>query len=335
MAATIKDISKMTGLSIATISKYLNGGNVLEQNRKAIEEAIEQLDFTVNEFARSLKTSKSRTIGILIPNLSNTFSTNLIAQAEDMLRNQGYSVIISSCKNDVRLEKECTRFLISKMVDGIISIPVSSDGSFIEIAQSKNVPIVLVDRYTKPLLCDCVIINNHEAAREATQYLINNGHRRIAFLGGDEQLYTSLERYNGYLQALQDSDITLDEKLCAFGDLAMESGYNLAKQLLLRKDPPTAIFVAQYRMTLGAIMAINELGVRIPEDVSVIGFDNLEQTQIVNPPLTLVSQPLHEIARCAVDMLLRRVENREDAGRPPQLIKLATQLYVRGSVRAV
>lgn len=162
MPATMKDIARRTGLGLATISKYLNGGHVLEKNRIAIEAAIEELDFTVNEFARNLKTSKSHTIGVVIPELGNLFTTTIVTALEDTLRRHGYGIIISDCRTNERLEKEAVRFLLGKMVDGIINMPVNQGGGHLLPALEKNIPVVLIDRMIPSLSgrVNAVLIDN-------------------------------------------------------------------------------------------------------------------------------------------------------------------------------
>lgn len=179
MGATIKDISKSTGLSIGTISKFINGGTVREKNKIIIEEAIEKMDFKVNELARALKTSKTMTIGVLIPSLENIFCTGIVSNIENILLRKGYSTIICDYQDNPLLEKEKLNFLLNKRVDGLIIVPLSENKEEIEKILQSKIPIVLIDRMLEAIQCDMVIVDNLNASYQAVEHLIVNGHKRI------------------------------------------------------------------------------------------------------------------------------------------------------------
>lgn len=331
MAATIKDIAKRTGLGLATISKYLNGGNVREENRKAIEQAIKELDFRVNEFARGLKTSKSKTIGVIIPELSNLFCTNIITIIEDILRQKGYAIIVCDCRTDEKLEYEATEFLINKMVDGIISMPVSSDGKYLELPLAKGIPVVLIDRKVEEYSVDAVVVDNVSASENAVDYLMKNGHKNIGIICGPKDVFTSEQRLLGYYQAFVKRGILPKERLIAYGSYTVESGYECLKHLMTENKEMSAVFVTNYEMTLGAIIAINELGIKIPDELSIIGFDNLQLSKVVQPKLTVVSQPIFEIAEQAAHIMLKRLS--EEPSDEVETINLSTELILGDSVK--
>lgn len=308
MAATMKDIASRTGLGLATISKYLNGGTVREKNRIAIEEAIKELDFTVNEFARSLKTHQSKTIGIVIPELSNVFITSIISVMEDVLRKKGYGILVCDSRTDEVLERQAVQFLLNKMVDGIVMMPVSRNSHALEPALQKKIPIVLIDRMIDGTehFVDAVLVDNHRAAYESTSYLIEQGHRKIGILVGPKDVSTSLQRLQGYREALQENGLPVLESLIYYSDYTLQGGYQAAKVFFEQENQATALFVTNYEMTLGTILRVNELGLSIPEQISLIGFDNLELARIVNPALTIVEQPIHNLGVQAAEMLLSR-----------------------------
>lgn len=332
MGATIKDIANKTGLGLATISKYLNGGNVLEKNRQAIEQAIEELNFTVNEFARGLKTNKSKTIGVVIPELNNIFITTIITVIEDILRKSGYGVIVCDCRTDPIREKESVQFLVNKMVDGIVNMPVSSDGSHLEPALEKNIPIVLIDRMISKLRdkVDSVLIDNVGASERATQYLIENGHSKIGTIVGPHDVYTSQQRLLGYRQAFIKNGLVPDDSYVIYSDYTVQGGYEGFKILLERHSDLSAVYVTNYEMTLGTIIAVNEIGLKIPQQMSIIGFDNLQLYQVVKPKLTIISQPLEEIGRKVADLLLNRLIG--ESGEPARVVTLSTNLQIGESV---
>ena len=332
MAATMKDIANYTGLGLATISKYFNGGNVLEKNKVAIEQAIEKLDFTVNEFARGLKTSKSKTVGVIIPELSNIFVTNIITIIEDILRKKGYGVIVCDCRTDETLERESVQFLVNKMVDGIINMPVCKDGEHLEPALAKNIPVVLIDRMINNLKArvDAVVVDNVSASEKATCHLIENGHQKIGIVIGPREIFTSQQRLLGYNQAFIKNGLIPDNGLVKYSDYTVQGGYESTKLMLARHSDLTAVFVTNYEMTLGAIIAINELGIKLPQELSVIGFDNMQLSQVVKPKLTIITQPLEEIGEQVAKVMLSRLLSNGDY--QPDIITLSTQLQLGESV---
>lgn len=333
MAATIKDIRKLTGLSLSTISKYLNGGNVREENKKAIEEAIEKLDFRVNEFARSLKTNRSKTIGVLIPELNSTFHTTIIADVENILRKHGYGIIICDSWLNKDIEKQALEFLLSKMVDGIITIPYDKSGEHLKAADKCDVPVVLIDRLTTDYKTDAVIVDNSGASEKTVSEFIAKGHSRIGIICGPDGIYTMQERMLGFRKILEKNNIPIDENLIAIEDLTISGGYNGIKRLLSQNPAPTAIYCTNYEITLGAIIAINEIGVKIPQDLSLIGFDNLELSQIVKPKLTIIMQPMRKIAEAAAKLMIDRLENKDV--KESRIIQLDTTLELGESVAPV
>lgn len=333
IGVTIKDVAKYTGLSIATISKYINGGNVLEKNRVLIEDAINTLGFKVNEIARGLKTNRTMTIGILIPTLENVFINNIISNVESILIQNGYSTIICDYREDERLELEKFDFLVNKMVDGIITMPFFMNAEKINEAMAANIPVVLVDRPIKGVNCDVVLVDNLNAAYNAVEHLITRGHRRIGIICGPENVYTAQERLKGYIRVHEDYNLQVDYALVKYGDYQLESGYNLLNELLDMENAPTAVFVTNYEMTLGAVMALNERNIRMPDELSFIGFDNLQMAKIVKPPLSIVVQPMKQIGETAARTLLKRLKG--DTSNYPTMYRLKTELLIRESVREV
>lgn len=331
IAATIKDVAKHTGLSIATISKYINGGNVLENNRTLIDCAIKELDFKVNEIARGLKTNKTMTIGVLIPDLENVFCTSIVSNIENILIQNGYSTIICDYKYNPHLEKEKFNFLLNKLVDGIITMPLGSNSEGVEDAIKRNLPVVLIDRPIKDINCDTVLVDNMNASYDAVEQLIIKGHKRIGIICGPDNIFTAQERLKGYIRVHEDYSMKIDSSLIKKGDYQLESGYNLMNELLECGNPPSAVFVTNYEMTLGSIMAINEKNIKMPEELSFIGFDNLQMARIVKPNLSIVVQPMQQIGETAANILLKRL--RGDMSNFPSMFRLKTELMIKDSVK--
>ena len=335
MAATMKDIAIRTGLGLATISSYFNGGNVREKNRIKIEEAIEELHYEVNEVARGLKTNATRTIGVVIPELNNTFCAEIITGMEDVLRSHGYATIVCDCRTDKKLEREAVEFLIRRRVDGIINMPVDEEGNHLKRFQKMGKPIVLIDRKIQGIDCDSVLVDNKKAAEDAVRYFIERGHRNIGIIGGPEEVFTAQERMAGYYKALESAGIPVRESLIWHGDYTIQGGVRGLEELVQNNPEMTAVFVTNYEMTMGAMIGVNELGIRIPEQLSMIGFDNLQFARACNPKLTIVAQPTDGIAREVAKVMLNHLEN---AGETPGELfseKLETEIIAGKSVRVL
>jgi len=328
--STIKDVAKYTGLSIATISKYINGGNVLDENKIIIKEAIEKLDYKPNTNARGLKTNKTMTIGILIPSLTNIFFTRIISIIEDYLQAKGYGMIVCDFKENHKLEKEKLEFLLSKNVDGIIMVSYGKNHEMIKDLVSKTFPFVLLDHMLKDVACDVVIADNLNASYHAVEELINRQHKHIGIICGPENTYTADERRKGYMRVHQDYGVELHEKLIENGDYSVDGGYKSLKKLWQLEKRPSAVLVTNYEMTIGAIMAINDLAIKVPDELSIIGFDNIQMAKVVQPPLSVVEQPMDEIGRVAAELLLRRLSGVWTDF--PSVNRLKTNVLIKESV---
>lgn len=323
MAGTYKDIQKMTGLSLSTISKYFNGGNMREQNRLAVEKAIAELDFRVNDLARGLKSRRSRTIGVLLPELNSTFHTAIIAEVEKILRRHGYGTIICDSHLDAAQEQQALQFLMDKMVDGIIAVPYDKTGKSLAIAKEREIPVVLIDRLLPGY--DAVILDNEGASRLAVQEFIACGHREIGLLCGPDGIYTMRARRRGFEHALR--EYGLSARHIVSGQVTVQGGYESAMLLLRGPQRPTAVFCSNYEITLGTVIALNECNLHVPDQISLIGFDNLELAQVVKPALTMVVQPMQEIASAAASRMLCLLEG--PSNKTPQIKTLCAEL-VRG-----
>lgn len=311
MAATIKDIAVETGLGLATISSYINGGNVREKNRQKIEDAIRKLHYEVNETARGLKTNRTKTVGVVIPELNNTFCAEILTSMEDVLRRHGYATIICDCRTDSVLEGEAIDFLYKKRVDGIINMPVDVSGSNLRIFEKAKKPIILIDRKIMNLSCNSVFVDNPDAAKKAVGKLLAAGHTKIGIITGPEGVFTADERLAGYGKALKKEGLRMQDRFIFRGDYTMQSGIEGMKALVSRNPDMTAVFVTNYEMTLGAVIALNELRMKMPEDISLIGFDNLSFARACSPALTIVVQPTAEIGQRAAEMLLKHLSGQD------------------------
>lgn len=331
--ATIKDVAKHAGVSIATVSKYINGGNVLDENRKLIDKAIKDLNYKVNIMARGLKTNETMTVGILIPSLTNLFFTTIVSNVENRLLEEGYSTILCDYREDEELEQEKLNFLISKNVDGIIMVPSCMNDSMLINDLQEDIPVVLIDRNIEGNKCDVVLTDNINGSYDAVEQLIHRGHKRIGIICGPEEHYTAIERLTGYNRVHKDYGLVIVEGLIRFGNYQVEGGYEEFIELMKLKFPPTAVFVTNYEMTLGTIMGINEMNIKIPDELSLIGYDNLQLAKIVKPSLSIVTQPMEKIGQTAANLILKRLN--KDMTNFPSIYRLKSEVIIKESVKII
>ena len=337
--STIKDVSKYTGLSLATISKYLNGGNVRDENRQSIDEAVKTLGFRVNRNARSLKTNRTMTIGVVMPTLSVPFFGSVISALDQTLRGAGYTSFVCSYDFDRDLELEKLRVLSNNNVDGIVlAAQYVSAEELNEIRNARGIemPIILVDRTIPNFVCDSIVIDNLNATYGAVEQLINTGHRNIGIIVGPLDISTANERMVGYRRALKDYGVAPGgeksadggpDSMIQFGKYDFESGYRLFNHFMDMEQPPTALCVTNYDMTLGAATAAHERNIVLGRDIGFVGFDAVDLCRIVSPPLSIVEQPAELMGQKAGEVLLKRL-----AGEPlpfPQVIRLKSHLHNR------
>lgn len=330
MAKTYKDIQASTGLSLSTISKYFNGGTLREENRRAIEQAIQKLNYRVNPFAQGLKSRRSRKVGVLIPELTSTFHTFVTSEVCHNLRQAGYDTIVCDSHLDPDVEREALSFLLDRMVDGIVTIPLDQTGMQLKQAQDRGVPVVLIDQLTRDFKADAVIVDNAGAGAMAARELLEYGHSRIGLVTGLSSIYTMRERTNGFLSELALHGIEYPQELRHELHFDVDGGYHSTLALLNMPNPPTALFCTNYELMMGMIIAVNELGARIGEDISVVGFDNLMLARIIKPKLTMIKQPMEMITQQASRLMIERLENPEPVHR---IMELPTELIHGESIK--
>ena len=333
-SVTYKDLQEHTGLSLSTISKYFNGLPLREPNRLAVEAAATELGYRVNTLARSLRTQRSRTVGVLLPVLDNNFHLSIIAGIEASLSAAGVGVVVSasrSVEGQVEGRPGGVDALADRMVDGIIAVPSAHDAGPLTQVSARGLPVVLIDRLVDGLDCDAVVLDNADAAEQAVRHLADHGHRRIAVLAGSPDLWSLRGRHQGFVDALRRSGLDVDPAMTRFGELTVGSGAAAMRSLLAEPVRPTAVVCLNYELTAGALIALNESGLRIPEDLSFVGFDSIELAQVTKPRLSMVVQPTHEIAVRAADLMQRRLEPGEEP-EPYQRLALRAELVPGGSV---
>ncbi len=306
--ATIKDVARMAGVSTTTISKYINGGNVRAENAEAIRNAIDTLDFRVNHFARGLKTQRSRSIGILLPDMTAPFYGTVLMSLDRTFREHGYHSLVSCYGSSHGLERDNLRFLLSTGVDGLVYVPEDLTAEeYAELTANSAIPMVQVDRIIQGVAADAVLVNNSEAVYHAVSRLIDKGHRRIAIITGPKSVFSAKERLVGYLRALSDRGILYDGELVICDENTFATGYRGCDALMNLRERPTAVFTTNYNITMGLVTAARERGIRIPEELDIFGFDCVDVCSMMQPPLPVVHQPEQEIGQTAASYLIERL----------------------------
>lgn len=312
MAASIKDVAKEAGVSIATVSRVLNDIDVVnEETKKKVLEAIKKLGYRPNIVARSLKTQRTRTIGILIPDISNQFYPEIVRGAEDVANIYDYNVMLCNSDFDIDKEKEYLRVLKEKMVDGVLYMSSSLENDILDLINELDVKTVLVETDDKNANLPSVTIDNVKATYEVTKYLIDKDIKDIAFIGvSREDNNAWKKRFTGYKNALQESNIEFREELTYFHNLKVETGYNGVVEMLNRGVSPKAIVCASDEIAMGAINALRDNGLKVPEDVSVTGFNDIDLARAFYPKLTTVHQPMYDMGSVAMRMLIKIINNK-------------------------
>ena len=326
---TIRTIAAAAGVSPATVSRVMNGtGAVREDLRRRVEDALALHHFEPNPMARALKGLSTLTIGVIVSDFANPFFTAVVGGVEEVGRRAEHSVIL--CNADEQRERELhyLRLLHAKRIEGIIVSPC--DGSHPDAYSGLgSTPLVFVDREVPGVPADIARVDNVRGAREAVAYLASLGHRRIVTIAGPGNVTTGAERLTGYRQALDEAGIEVMPDAIMIGNFKQETGYDLARQLLTLRPRPTAVFVANNLMTLGAMVAFNEAGVEVPEEISVVGFDDVDWAMLSRPPLTVVAQPAYEVGVESAELLLKRMKEGGESKR--RTVLLTPQLVVRSS----
>ena len=329
--ANIKDVAKRAGVAVGTVSRYLNGADIKEVNKVKIDEAIESLDFKLNQIARTLKTNKTFTIGVIIPGLTDIYSTTIVSSIERELYKHGYNIFVCDSWGSAETELKKINILLDKQIDGLIIYPVAEDISYLKTLKNKKVPLVTIDSMVKGFECDQILTDNINATYSATEWLINNNHKKIGIISGNRQHFTAGERLKGYERALEAYAINIDQSFIKAKDFSEESGYEGLQELMNLKEPPTAVMACNYYTTIGAIKAIYDLGLKIPEQLSLIGFDNLGISELVRPALSIIVQPMEEVGIAAAQLLIKRIKG--DYEDFPRVSRLKTSFVLKESTR--
>lgn len=329
-SVSLKDLALELGVSISTVSRALkNSPEIGAEMKDKVKSLAKKMNYRPNPFALSLLKNSPRIIGIIVPDIVTHFYSSIISGINDIARKNGYSVIISSTYDQYELERRCLEDLINIRVEGIIiclSQETNDFNHFQEIAD-QNIPLVFFDRICLPDKFSSVITNNVESAQEATEHFLTTGSQRVAFLGGANYIPIVQQRKHGYLQALRDHKIPIERELVFCKRMGYNEGYEGTCQLLNLPSPPDAILAMTDSLAFGAMKAIKEFGLKIPDDIALIGYTDEAHSNYVDPPLTAVTHQTYKMGETTCQLLLNQLSGKKDI---QQKIISAT-LSVRGS----
>lgn len=334
MVTKLADIAAQTGVSKSTVSRVLNDKakdyRISPETQRTVLQAAQELNYRPNQLARGLRLKKTQTIGLVVPDISNPFFAYTTRMIQSSAFEQlGYSLIVCNTNEDLDLEIEQVELLKSKAVDGFIIMPVGLDSSHLVRLVDEGFPVVLLDRCFEDLDISSVVVDNYSGSYEAVEHMIQRGHRDIAIIQGLPNTSTNTARVKGYRDALENYGVPVNASYIVGKDFRQENGYTETKTFLKRRDCPTAIFATSDLIALGAFQAVHEAGRSIPDDISMVCFDDVDFAPYLVSPLTAVHQPRALMGEHAVKLLLEQIESGKPSKRK---IVLESNLVIRGSV---
>ncbi|NRF94514.1 LacI family DNA-binding transcriptional regulator [Paenibacillus frigoriresistens] len=333
MKPTIYDVAQAAGVSIATVSKVINEtGRISDKTRKHVFSIMEQLNYQPSMVASALTGKSTYTIGLTLPDLANPFFAEIARSIEDRGHEYGFSVFICSTDNDPDKEVKYLSLLTQKRVDGIISATRIQNDQFLKKLIQQNIPIALITGEMPTLAVDTVMVDDYLGGFQAGNHLVELGHKRIAIVVEDMDNMSNRERIRGCKQAMANAGLYLDEQLVITGGFTVESGKSAMSNLLLLEERPSAVFACNDLLAIGAIRAAREQGMQLPADLSVVGFDNTILATLIDPPLTTIGQPIQEIGRRAVDLLVQEIKGEKVL---KQRVVLLPELVLRNSSTSI
>lgn len=330
--STIKDVAARAGVSFTTVSHVLNETRPVSADaRRRVLAAVEEIGYLPSAVARSLRKSETKIIGVLVPNVDNPFFAELVVGVEECCRQAGFSVFLCNSDNNPKRQQQYMRTLLEKRVDGMLLSSAGDATALARIFKLATVPAVTVDRVVADARADRVSVDNLDGAYKAVRHLVELGHKRIACISGPAEFDVTRERVQGWRRAQEEAGFQADESLLLESDFSSSGGYEAARRLLGEHPEMTALFASNDLMALGALRAAAERGVRVPQQLSVVGFDDIELSSYVYPGLTTVGCSIRELGREAGRVLIDRIEN---PGAPLKDVQLTPRLVLRESTAA-
>jgi LacI family transcriptional regulator len=332
---TIYDIAKKAGVSAMTVSRVINNnGRISEATRKRVRKVMEELHYIPNSMARSLVLQKTKILSLLITDITNPFYTTIARGAEDAAKKSGYGLLFGNSDEDYIKEKDYVDMILSTRVDGVLFAP-TGDHSLenLQKLQKHNIPFVLLDRDIPGMDADIVLGDSKEGARKLVEHLIELGHRRIVLINGSQDVSTARLRHMGYREAHTLGGLEVDESLIIHANFRDFHDEPALRALLQLNEPPTAIFAANNLLAVGVIQSLRQQGLQVPQDISVVCFDDFGHADAINPFLTLASQPAYQFGSLGMQLLIERIES--NAVRESRKLILPSELLIRSSTRAL
>lgn len=328
---TIRDIAKKSGVSVGTVSNVLNNlKSVKADSRERVLKVINELGYKPNKIAASLSGKKTKNVGLIIPDIASPFYSDLVKGISETLEANDYNIFLCASGNNILKEEKIIKDLLSMWIEGIILIPVYSEKRNPQFLQKIDIPVVLVNREIDKIKKDIVLFDNFEGAFEATRFLIENNHKIIPILGGPKLSKSFEERFQGWKAAMEESDL-YSSSLVFQGDFSVESGHFMMTEALKKISRIDAVFAASDLIALGALSAIEKFKLKIPEDISVIGFGDIYLSKFLKPSLTTIRRPFYNIGKTAVSLLLDRISGNTHKKITKFIIK--GKLEIRDSVK--
>jgi len=334
-SVTLSSIADALNLSVTTVSRVLNGKASKYRIKKETEEAVlnvaKELNYEPHYLARGLRMNKTGTIGLIIPDISNHFFSVIARSIEIQARRNDYSIMLCDSQENTEIEINSIKLLKSKKVDGMIICPVGKEMDHLERLSKSEIPLVVVDRYSNGLECPHVISDNYKGTLEAINYFFDNGHRVIGCIQGTPNTSVNDERIRGFCDAYIKRNMEVDKNLIVGDSFGERNGYISTKILINKEVRPTAIFAASNLILLGALRALSEENIKVPEDISIIAFDDELYSKFLSPPITTVIQQKIEMGNLAVKLLIDQIKSKDNVDKMEFI--LPTNLIIRSSVK--
>ncbi len=328
--STIRDVARLAGVAPITVSRVINhSGYFSAETRLHVEAAINQLGYMPNTLARSLRSRRTNTLALVLTDITNPFWTTVVRGVEDVASEAGFNLILCNTDESEAKQEQYLNMLLQKRVDGVLLVPVRCTSQPVHFIQSQNVPLVILDRHIPGVEVDSVRGDSEGGGYALVQLLLSLGHRQIAMLSGPQGVSSADDRVTGYQKAMAQAGLDHQNELVFYGEFTQQSGYKMMQSALAVKPRPTAIFAGNNFITIGSFKAVRDAGLRVPEDIALVGFDDLPVTLIIDPFFTVASQPAYEMGKQATELILARVTGQAPSECQENI--LPTEIIIRRS----
>ena len=326
---TVLDVAKRAGVAPITVSRVINNsGYISEATRERVQAAVKELGYVPNTLARGLRSKRTRTLALVVTDITNPYFTLMARGVEDVAGDADYTVVYCNTDESETKEEKYANILAQRQVDGVLLVPSCGNVKTIKFLLSNDINVVTLDRRVSEVEIDSVRSDSEDGAYRLVKLLIGLGHKQIAIITGSKDVSTSVDRVAGYRRALMEAGL-IENELVYYGEFNQQSGYEFTQQAMSHSSKPTALFGVNNFITIGIIKALHDLKMDVPGDVSVVGFDDLPESMLLSPFLTVAAQPAYEMGRIAAELLLKRVSGELSDGY--QKLVLPTEIIERGS----